>query len=95
MRKRKLTLEQAKARYPYRFTCEHVPTWATKPIGDSPHDQTYPAPHFSSDQEWYDNTTFPGEEGPFGHLHGNSGHCETIGETWPLGKSLTKPYQKP
>jgi hypothetical protein len=78
---RKITLDQAKSQYLHRFTMEHIPNWALKPNGDK-----YYAPQYSSDREWYNATTFPGENG----LHGNSKHCESGAPTWPLGQSLTE-----
>lgn len=81
------TLEQAKQQYLQRFTMEHVPAWAKvqrKGTGN------YYAPQFSTDQEWYDNTLFYGEAG---HI-GDSSHCFTSNQTWPLGTSLPIPFRK-
>lgn len=83
--RRKITLEQAKSQYVHRFTMDHVPQWARQRRDDG----TYYAPQYRSDKEWYDNTTFPGESG----LHGNSKHCETRNQSWPLGQALDKPFK--
>lgn len=83
---RKVTLAQAQAQYPHRFTGDHVPAWALEVRRDGSH---Y-APQFRSDAEWYAATTFPGEPG----LHGNSRHCETGAPTWPLGTSLKAPFHR-
>jgi hypothetical protein len=83
---RPITLQQARANYPYRYTMEHFPAWARKPCGNG----KYYAPQYASDAEWYENTVFPGE----GHLHGNCGNCESSGQTWPLGQWLDAPYKK-
>jgi hypothetical protein len=47
------------------------------------------APHFRSDQEWYNHTTFPGEEA---HKGRDRDACHTSGQTWPLGQWLDTPY---
>jgi hypothetical protein len=78
------TFEQAKSFYPERFTMEHVPTWAKRPLNDG----RYYAPGFRTDREWYDNTKFPGEEG---HMGGKR-FCFTMGHTFPLGQWLTTAY---
>jgi hypothetical protein len=80
------TFEEAKARYVHRFTMEYVPRWALEQRPDGSH---Y-APQYRSDREWYEHTKFPGEPG----LHGNSKRCETTGQTWPLGQTLSAPYRK-
>ena len=56
---RKITLAQAQAAYPHRFTLEHKPQWAK----DQRVDGSYYAPQYSSDAEWYERTYFPGEAG--------------------------------
>lgn len=86
MAPRKLALDQARNRYPHRFTMEHCPSWARLPLSDG----RYCAPQYASDREWYDNTTFPGEK----HIHGNSKWCQSSGQTWPLGKYLEEPYRR-
>jgi hypothetical protein len=70
---RKITFEQAKAQYIHRFTMDHTPAWAR--------DTEY-KPHYASDREWYENTVFPGEKG----IHGNSKHCYSSNQSWPLGR---------
>lgn len=80
-----ITLEEAKASYPYRFTMEHVPHWATKERSDG----TFYAPQYASDKEWYDKSAFPGENG----IPEEDDHCESWNQTWPLGKSLKEPYR--
>lgn len=82
--KRKLTLAEAKAWYPHRFTMEHVPAWARRPMQGG---RCY-APQYRTDQEWYDNTIFPGE----GHIGRTATHCESSNPTWPLGQFLDTPY---
>lgn len=81
---RKITLQQAKAQYPNRFTMEHVPAWARQKCGKGKH---Y-APQYRTDAEWYENTAFPGEPGHYGTRN----ECHTTGQTWPLGQWLEKPY---
>ena len=91
MEPRKLTLEQAKARFPHRFTMEHCPAWALSPFNpDTKLAGKYPAPQYRTDKEWYDNTVFPGELG----VHGNCNHCHANNPSWPLGKSLSLPYSR-
>ena len=80
---RAITLNEARNKYPHRYTLEHVPAWARKAREDG----TYYAPQYRSDAEWYENTTFPGE----GHIPKRSRHCESTGCTWPMGQALTQP----
>jgi hypothetical protein len=91
------TFQQACAKYVHRYTMEHVPAWARKPLDRSqlvvnkPADEgDYYAPQFRSDLEWYENTLFPGEPG---HI-GRRTHCYTTGQTWPLGQWLHQPYAR-
>lgn len=81
---RLLTFEQAKARYVYRYTCDHKPAWADNPIRDM-----YPAPQYRSDREWYENTAFPGEEG---NLAADTDGAYSTQQTWPLGRFLIEPF---
>lgn len=84
--RRKLTLAQACAMYPNRYTLDHVPDWArvqrVLPKGEA--ELHYYAPQYASDAEWYARAIFPGEPG----LHGNCKHMITGVPTWPLGQSL-------
>ncbi len=79
------TFEEAKRIYIHRFTAEHVPTWARQPMTET----RYYAPQYRNDREWYNKTTFPGEDG---HLGGRD-HCFSSGQTWPFGQSLPAPYR--
>lgn len=90
MATRPLTFDQAKARYVHRYTMEHVPAWARKA---APNGRFY-APQHRTDREWYDNAVFPGEERGGIRVHGNNKSCVSIGETWPLGHWLDKPYSR-
>jgi hypothetical protein len=83
--KRAITLAQAKEAYPHRFTCEHVPAWAKRSFREAGGTKdTYPAPQFASDAEWYENTVFPDEQG-----HDETAdYCETRNQSWPCGKEL-------
>lgn len=83
---RAISFEDAKWKYVNRFTCEHVPSWALTPLEDG----KFYAPHYATDQEWYDRTIFPGEGG----LPKNSLWCESSGQTFPLGRFLDKRFQK-
>jgi hypothetical protein len=87
--KRKISFEQAKARYLHRFTMEHVPAWASSYCTFAGARKYY-APQFRTDREWYDATKFKGEKG----WHGISDDCYTTGQTWPLGEWLDAPYQR-
>lgn len=87
--KRGLTFEQAKAQYPERFTLDHVPEWAFKPL-ENPANH-YPAPLYASDAEWYQNTRFAGDEGMDEHCF----WMECLNESWPLGLFLKAPYGSP
>lgn len=83
-RTRTITLANARAKYVNRFTMEHTPQWARELRTDG----MYYAPHYRSDTEWYANTSFPGENG----VSIQAKHCESNGQTWPLGQSLAEPY---
>lgn len=85
---RKITFERAKAVYSNRYTMEHVPPWArTACEGNG----RYYAPQYRTDAEWYANTTFPGESEWLPH---QARHCESNGQTWPLGRWLDAPYKR-
>lgn len=87
---RKLTLTQAKARYVHRYTMEHVPAWAAKPIYHDDRKQSlYYAPQYRTDKEWYENTTFFGESDM-----ADPDYCYSNNQSWPLGQWLEKPYSK-
>lgn len=80
------SFEKACGTYVHRFTMDHVPAWAKEiRVGGD-----YYAPQFRSDREWYENTLFPGEPGHFGDRHS----CYTNNQTWPVGKSLQKPFTR-
>lgn len=83
-KRRLLTFERAKARYVYRYTCDHKPAWANNPIRDM-----YPAPQYRSDREWYENTAFPGEDGNEAR---DTGGAYSTQQTWPLGRFLIEPF---
>lgn len=80
---RKLTFDQACARYVHRYTMEHVPAWVRTP---SPNGKYY-APQFKTDREWYEKTKFHGES-EIADKH----HCYTSGESWPMGQWLNAPF---
>lgn len=82
--KRTISLEQAKALFPHRYTMEHVPAWAKLP-----HEGKFYAPQFRTDKEWYDNTKFRGESEFADNIS-----CHTSNQTWPLGQWLDKPFKK-
>jgi len=91
---RKISFATAQSAYPHRYTMDHVPAWAHEAPDSGAHRGDpirpgYYAPQFRSDQEWYENTRFPGEAGHFG----DKDSCFTSGQTWPLGKWLEKPYR--
>lgn len=83
---RPINFEQAKARYPNRYTMEHVPNWAVKERSDG----TFYAPQYRTDREWYDNTLFPGEKDWDPE---DRATCCSLRQSWPLGMWLRKgPY---
>lgn len=86
---RVITFEQACRRYHQRFTMEHVPTWADKPVVQADGSVKYPAPHYASDKEWYDNTEFMGEG-----TTAVTKYCRSMNRSYPLGKWLDKPYSQ-
>lgn len=82
MSKRAVSFETAKTQYLHRYTMEFIPAWARKSCNGK-----FYAPQFASDLEWYENTVFPGECGK----PKKDDHCETHGQTWPLGQWLDNP----
>ena len=80
----RISFEDAKTLYVHRFTMEHVPAWAKKPLQSG----SFPAPHFRTDREWYDNTKFPDER----PVRPGTKGCYTTGHTFPLGQYLDAPY---
>lgn len=82
---RALTFEQAKARYPHRYTMEHVPAWARRQCNNG----KYYAPQYATDAEWYEKTKFPGES-PLCFR----GDCYSGDQSWPLGQWLEQPYKR-
>lgn len=86
---RVITFEQACRRYHQRFTMEHVPSWADKPVVQADGSVKYPAPHYASDKEWYDNTEFMGEG-----TTAVTKYCRSMNRSYPLGKWLDKPYSQ-
>lgn len=83
-----ITFEQACRRYHQRFTMEHVPTWADKPVVQADGSVKYPAPHYRSDKEWYDNTEFMGEG-----TTAVTKYCRSMNRTYPIGRWLDEPYR--
>jgi len=81
-----MTFENAKALYVHRFTMEHVPAWARKPLSDG----RFYAPQYSSDREWFEHTLFP----PNNPLGKRVSDCYSSGQTWPLGQWLDAPYTR-
>jgi hypothetical protein len=80
----RLSFLDAKIMYPHRYTMEHVPNWAFRPIKGK-----YHAPQYRTDREWYENTIFPGED----QHHGFGSDCYSAGGSWPLGLWLDRPYR--
>jgi hypothetical protein len=82
MTKRAISLATAKDQYVHRYTMEHIPAWARKPVNGK-----YYAPGYRTDQEWYEKTVFPGEQG---HPR-KEDHCMSGEPSWPMGQWLDKP----
>ena len=74
-----LTLAQAQAQYPHRFTLEHVPAWAKL---RAPNGRFY-APQYRTDSEWFALTRFPTDR--------RERYCTSSGQTWPMGLWLDQP----
>lgn len=88
---RVISFEEAKRRYPHRFTMEHVPVWAReRPCDRGGLISKYYAPQHRTDREWYDNTLFPGE----GFVGKREKHCFVIRHSFPLGMWLDQPYRR-
>lgn len=84
MKRQRPTFAHACAVYVHRYTMEHKPAWARGVRSDG----LFYAPHYSSDLEWYDNTSFPGEGNHIGRITS----CFSRNASWPLGQSLTKEF---
>lgn len=80
-----MTFEEARRRYLHRFTMEHIPEWAKKP---APNGKFY-APHYRSDQEWYENSLFPPN-----NPYGIGSECHSANQSWSLGQWLDNPYRR-
>jgi hypothetical protein len=80
----KLSFEDAKRQYIYRYTMEHIPGWARRPCEGN---GKFYAPQYSTDREWYDKTQFPPDSG-------HKTDCCSSDQSWPLGQWLDKPYMK-
>ena len=83
---RKLGFALAKLNYARRYTMEHVPFWA-KEFKTPP----FPAPHYATDREWYENTIFEGQR----EYIKCDERCNSSNYSWPLGKFLDEPYINP
>ena len=74
---------EAKNRFTQRFTAEHTPAWAKKPM---PNGNAYPV-QFASDAEWLENTTFVVNTD--GTLSRKVRSCDSS-PTWPNNPELRK-----
>lgn len=86
---RPIPFEEACRRYTQRFTMEHIPTWADKPIKLMDGTQVYPAPHYATDKEWYENTEFLGE----GTMAVRK-YCRNLNQSYPCGRYLEIPFRE-
>lgn len=78
----RIRFDTAIKRYPNRFTLEHIPSWALKPLFGK-----YFAPLYASDREWYDNTQFPEEIEQLPR-----DQCLSKNFSYPIGKWLKRQY---
>lgn len=85
MKRQRPTFEHACRVYCHRFTMDHIPAWACQTRQDG----KFYAPQYRSDKEWFDNTSFPGEDGHIGRIT----ECWSRNASWPLGQSLDKPFR--
>lgn len=79
---------EALSRFVHRFTMEHVPSWALRPLDDGRH---Y-APAYASDREWLACTTFAITKS--GDMDQRARFCQSGGQSFPLGKFLAAPYRR-
>lgn len=79
MKSRPLSFTEACARFPHRYTVDHIPAHVRhrQPNG------LFLAPQYASDGEWYEKTLFAGES-PLA----NSRYCHSDGQSWPFGQWL-------
>lgn len=87
MSKRVVDFDEVCRQWVHRFTCEHFPEWARKPMSTG----RFYAPPYISDREWFDNSIFPGEAQHKLQAVG-SGYCLSKGQTWPIGESLPEVF---
>jgi hypothetical protein len=69
--------------YVHRFTREHTPAWARKPM---PNGSAYPV-QFDSDSDWLRHTYFAVTKS--GRLHSGVHECHSM-PTWPDNPELRK-----
>ena len=81
----KMSFDDAKKKFGNRYTLEHVPAWAKNEFTSSSGEKKFYAPQYKSDQEWYDNTTFPP------HNNFSKKDCCSVKASWPKGKWLKAP----
>ena len=76
---RPLSFAEACARYPHRYTVDHIPAHVRnrQPNG------LFLAPQYASDREWYDRTLFNGES-PLA----DASYCHSVNQSWPFGQWL-------
>ena len=75
----KATQEEAKRRFVHRFTGDHKPEWAKKPMDNG---KPYPL-QFENDLVWLENTLFAVRKD--GKLSEGVKFCQST-PTWPNGK---------
>lgn len=76
-----VTQREALSRFVHRFTRDHKPRWAQKPMPDG---SPYPV-QFASDADWLANTTFRVRKD--GGLDSRTGFCASS-PTWPDNPEL-------
>lgn len=71
------------AAYVHRFTGQHKPTWACKPM---PNGGVYPVQHLD-DADWLANTMFAVKKN--GRLDNRANHCVST-PSWPFNPELRR-----
>ena len=84
-----MNFEKAKVQFPHRYTMEHIPAWASKPLPNG----KYPAPQYKTDREWFKNTEFYDPKKPVSEQHATKNSCYSKNLSWPMGLYLDKPLR--
>lgn len=88
--KPRMSFEEACRRYVHRYTVDHFPQWAKKPVVPEGMGRIrFYAPQWRSDREWYEYHLFP----PHNPFSKTSCHATRV-PTFPMGLWLSDPWDE-